>query len=243
MDRREYLKNVYFDTKGKVKTGHYGRLPRGFSTTYQLDNEINMTPIFESTNIEVINDDVLSVTGHFKNNKTLVLNLASEICPGGGVAKGSMAQEEEIFRRTNYCFFLPRSLYPILPTNVIVTTNVTIVKDENYEDLERPFTVSFIAAAAVRKPVLNRGKYNKQDYETMCQTIDNIFRTAYALGYDTLILGALGCGAFKNPPEIVANIFRNYSILYDGCFKNIIFSVMSRNDDNHLIFSSTLGSF
>ena len=37
--------------------------------------------------------------------------------------------------------------------------------------------------------------------------IRRIFEIAAANGNEVLILGAFGCGAFKNPPEIVAKVF------------------------------------
>ena len=37
--------------------------------------------------------------------------------------------------------------------------------------------------------------------------IRRIFEIAVANGNEVLILGAFGCGAFKNPPEIVASVF------------------------------------
>lgn len=243
MSRKEYLKDVFVDTKNKCKNGYYGRFQRGISTIYDLLSNIEIFSRFEFTYVEIINDDVLNVTRQYAtpDNKVLILNLASEICPGGGVAKGSMAQEEELFRRTNYFMYLPRTFYPIPKTNVIVTTNITVLKDGNYQDLSDRFTVSFIAACAVRKPVLTRnGMYCKDDYETMCQTIENIFKTAYLLGYDTLILGALGCGAFGNPPKMVSKIFNRYVRMYDCCFKNIIFAVLSTRDDNFDIFRNII---
>ena len=243
MSRKEFLKNVYVDTKNKCKIGHYGRLPTGESTVYGLEENFQPSPRFESTHVDVINDDVLNVTRYYaiSDNNVLVLNLASEISPGGGVTKGSMAQEEELFRRTNYFMYLPRRFYPIPETNVIVTSNVTVLKDENYQDLSDIFTVSFMAACAVRKPILpNKGTYKKEDYEIMCKTIENIFKTAYLLGYDTLILGALGCGAFGNPPKIVSRIFDRYVKIFNHCFKHIIFAVLSTRDDNFNVFRNNI---
>ena len=39
--------------------------------------------------------------------------------------------------------------------------------------------------------------------------IRRIFEVAVANGNEVLILGAFGCGAFRNPPEIVARVFNN----------------------------------
>lgn len=235
MTSREQLASVYQDTINKSKNRSY---PRSYSTTFRHDPSINMSRKFNKTTVTVVNEDVLLTAERYSNDRTITLNLASDYCPGGGVFKGSMAQEEEIFRRSNYFLCTNRNLYPIIKTNVIYTPNVTIFKDSNYKDLEVPFTSSFIAAAAIRSPILNNGRYNTTDYQTMLMTIDTIFRTSYQLGYDTLILGALGCGAFRNPPNIIISIFNKFLREYNGCFKNVIFSVYSRRDDNFRIFNN-----
>jgi hypothetical protein len=41
-----------------------------------------------------------------------------------------------------------------------------------------------------------------------------------------LVLTALGCGAFANPPEIVAGIFGEVLKQFKGCFKEVIFAII-----------------
>ena len=43
--------------------------------------------------------------------------------------------------------------------------------------------------------------------------IRTIFRIALENGHDSMVLGAFGCGAFRNPPEIVAKVF--YNVMQD----------------------------
>ncbi len=43
--------------------------------------------------------------------------------------------------------------------------------------------------------------------------IKRIFDIAVGKGNEILILGAFGCGAFRNPPEIVAKVF--YKVMQD----------------------------
>lgn len=49
-----------------------------------------------------------------------------------------------------------------------------------------------------------------------------------------LILGAFGCGAFKNPPELVAKAFKTVisENHYDECFRKIVFAIKSSNNDD-----------
>ena len=73
----------------------------------------------------------------------------------------------------------------------------------------------------------------------MATTIDNIFRCAYMYNHDVLVLGALGCGAYNNPPLQVVEMFNSCIQKYWGCFKKIVFAVYSKNkfDQNNEIFS------
>ena len=66
--------------------------------------------------------------------------------------------------------------------------------------------------------------------------IDNIFRVAFLIQKDTLVLGALGCGVYGNRAIDVINIFNQYLVKYNGCFKKIVFAVYSVRDDNFEYF-------
>lgn len=247
MSRRDFLKQIYKDTKDECLKGKYGNLKPEKSTVYsscdprykKFNDEVTY-----NTTIQIVNNDVLCVAEELYNkphnvtgSKILVLNLASDSQPGGGVKNGAMAQEEELFRRTNYFMSLTEEFYPLKKTNVIYTPNVHVVKDNNYKDLEKTFTVSMIAAAAIRRPDLTKiNTYKDADYVIMLKTIENIFQTAYTLGYTTLVLGALGCGAYANPPLEVIKIYNNCLKKYAKYFMNITFAVLSKGTDNFDLF-------
>lgn len=187
--------------------------------------------------IEICNEDTLDMAIRCLDNKLnpLVLNMASDIVPGGGVHKGSTAQEECIFRRSNAFLTHPRNWYPLSFNHCIYSPKVTIVKDSNYRLLKYHYDVSMIAIAALRKPYLMNGKYSPKDYELMYNKIKSIFEIAILNGHDSLVLGALGCGAFYNPPEEVANIFKILIEKYKKYFKYIGFAVLvvKDKDDNN----------
>ncbi len=49
-----------------------------------------------------------------------------------------------------------------------------------------------------------------------------------------VVLSALGCGAYKNPPEHVAEIFKEIISEFDGCFKNVVFAIFEdHNSKRH----------
>ena len=246
-----YLVSVYTDTVSKCKSNYYGNLPKSISIKYTNDDSrfFGMIPVdkFQKTKILVLNADVLYVAELFndeiinnRKNKIMVLNFANNLHAGGGVSRGAMAQEEELFRRSNYFITLTKQFYPIKVNEIIHTSNVTIVKDQNYNDITRKFTVGMIAAAALIDPPTNNNKYtNTNDKIIMDKMIENIFKTSYFLGYHTLILGAFGCGAFNNPKEEIVEIFNKYIAEYNKKFKNIIFAVLDKNNEgNYAYFNS-----
>ena len=70
-----------------------------------------------------------------------------------------------------------------------------------------------------------------------------ILNIAKSENEDVLILGAFGCGAFRNPPEVVAQawaeVVRDY--IYD--FKKIEFAVYCppKNPSNYMVFKEIFG--
>ena len=51
------------------------------------------------------------------------------------------------------------------------------------------------------------GGFTSQGDAIQLNKIRTIYRLALKNGHDSVILGAFGCGAFRNPPEIVAKVF------------------------------------
>jgi uncharacterized protein (TIGR02452 family) len=197
----------------------------------------SFTPPFSSTNVRVVNEDCLISYSELVTSgmKPLLLNMANATTPGGGYRKGDGAQEENIFRRSNYYMSLDfnmdkeqdqyinsrrnvcsstgqisplnvnQSLYPIDDYGAIYTSGITVVRgteDEGYPFLKRPFyDVCAVAIAAYRDPPIKNDKprlITKFAIGTR-KKIETLFAVAYKNGHDTLVLSALGCGAFKNP--------------------------------------------
>jgi uncharacterized protein (TIGR02452 family) len=183
--------------------------------------------------VEVCNMDTLDMALDFCKfkMKPLVLNMASDICPGGGVANGKSAQEECIFRRTNAIFTHPKEFYRLSRMQCVYSPEVTIIKDSKYEMLPQSnhCSVGMLALPALRKPKLlsNNTTYQLPDKEMMNEKIEAIFKVAILNGHDSLVLGALGCGVFCNPPLEVAHLFKDAIKKYGGYFKRIGFAVLT----------------
>ena len=169
--------------------------------------------------------------------------------PGGGVEKGARAQEEHLFRCTSAYRTHRSEWYPLGQTGVIYSPEVRVFMgrraDHAYE-LQRvkPYTVSMLAVSAPRKPRLrDRVEYRyEDDLDQMRLKIDSIFSIARKHGHRTLVLGALGCGAYGNPAQQVAQLFSDAIQTHGAHFDTIAFAVLpgGKHADNYEIFKSVL---
>jgi uncharacterized protein (TIGR02452 family) len=210
------------------------------------DMQINSTHIkYENTEICVLNKDCISCAIIFKqkNMNPVVLNLADDKFPGGHVQMGSGAQEESLFRRTNYFQTLNHEthFYPIIKDQLVYSPNVRIIKDNDnkqiiYNEKNKSIELSFIACPGIQNPeCTDNHKLKDSDVLILEQKIRNILNVSYKHGHDIVILGALGCGAWRCPPYHVATIFKKITLEYNKLFKAIIFAVLEVDDDKYIV--------
>jgi len=238
-DKYGPMKAIYTDTK---RYFHMQKITPAKSILYGVDL-IELGKLEPNENVPKItieNADTFDMAIEFcaEGLNPLVLNMASNFKPGGGVASGKTAQEECLFRRSNAFMTHPHKWYPLGMNDVIYSPEVHIIKDSKYEMLTKSArcTVGMIAVAALRNPTLSNGSattggvYNPRGYSTMVMKIESIFKTAIYHGHDSLVLGALGCGVFKNPPKQVAEIFKQMVDKYGWYFKKIGFAILVVRD-------------
>ena len=228
--KSNFLIDVWYDTKKYFEINRIWIPP---SIKYNINdlNEINIANNYQNTIVEIVNTDSFNLGINYVDEglRPLILNMASDFRPGGGVDKGKIAQEEELFRRSNAHLTHPKSWYPLDTNEIIYSPEITIIKDttnRKYEYLKNKEIVSMIACAAIRNPRLVEGKYNKNDYDLIYSKIEAIFKIAIEQNHDSIVLGAFGCGAFHNPPEEVASIFNIIINKYRTNFKKIGFAVL-----------------
>lgn len=205
---------------------------------------------YATTHIHVYNKDTI-VAGHDLQEKgynPLLLNFADDHYAGGAVETGSGAQEEALFRRTNYCATLEQDkFYPILHNEAVYSPRVSVFRDteENkYRLLRTSFKVSFIAVPGLYLPRVTKEKrLSKEDETILKNKIRLILQVAYKRGHDSLVLGALGCGAWRNPPRHVAEIFKSVLDEYIGAFQEVVFACFDTTPEpnNYTIFQEVLG--
>lgn len=220
-------------------------IPRPFYYTFEsLDaDDREITPILgngEKMKVVVENIDTFDFTQRFISegsnpSEIMILNMASKHMPGGGVRNGAAAQEEELFRRSNYFLHLPIDLYELETGDFIYSRNLIVIKDTDYNMLPSRFNCNALCVAALKNPQLNDdGTYrDPRHYNIMYNKIHGIFKIAYRNGQKHLVLGSIGCGAYGNDAKIVASIFRDVIKKFDGCFKTVAFAVLcGRNTYN-----------
>lgn len=198
-------------------------------------------------------------------SRPAVLNLASDTSPGGGWLNGSMAQEEALCYRSSLSLSLHKKYYPWDALHGVYTRDVVIVRSSvgNGHKLVAPDApanelpvVSVLSVAAIRRPdlsdgqVLSSGEKRKVfakngDRELTKSKMVLVLRMAASRGHDRLVMGALGCGAFKNPVEEVAECWKEVFEQQEfkgGWWKEVCFAVLdSRNEGNFEVFEKTLG--
>lgn len=210
------------------------------------------------TSIEVVNETTLAGIGRLLTDgpgPVAALNFASAKNPGGGFLNGSQAQEESLARSSAlYASLLRawefyeqhRSLPSLLYSDaMILSPGCPVFRDDNGTLLAEPQTVSFITSAA---PNAGAAANTRPDE---LPAIPDIFRrrseyvlaVAAAHGYRQLVLGAWGCGVFRNDPAVVANAFAEHLRgIWAGRFERVVFSVLdtSASQDTFKTFQSAL---
>jgi uncharacterized protein (TIGR02452 family) len=200
-----------------------------------------------------------STTGQLEKGKRVaVLNLASDKNPGGGWLHGAAAQEECLFFRSSLSLSLRLEDYPWQsPLFGTYSPDVVIIRaamaDGHALLARQPGelpVMSVISIAGLRSPPLGRdgeGGLVFRDEGDRKITKDKMrlcLRIAGREGHGRLVLGALGCGAFANPPGDVARCW--LEVLKEdefrgGWFDEVRFAVFdSRGEGNFEVFRRTL---
>ncbi len=204
------------------------------------------------TAVEVVNETTLAGIARVLadgQGPIAALNFASAKNPGGGFLNGSQAQEESLARSSALhasllrasTFYERHRVSPSLLYSdaMVLSPNCPVFRDDDGNLLERPQLVSFITS-----PAPNAGAAAKNRPEEV-PLIPEVFRrrSEYVLalaasqGYKHLVLGAWGCGVFRNDPAIVAAAFLRHLQhgAWSGRFERIVFSVFDNSPSKETI--------
>ncbi|NRD47386.1 TIGR02452 family protein [Corallococcus exiguus] len=218
------------------RPGDFARLPRSEPRAGSPAPRIEVTP--EKTGaaarrcVEV--DGVADV---------VALNFASAKNPGGGFLGGAKAQEEDLARCSALypCLLTQREYYdanraqssPLYTDHVIYSPQVPFFRDEGLTLLERPFSVSLITAPAPNAGSAERNAPHllPRMGEALHARALKVLQVAAHHGHRTLVLGAWGCGAFRNNPHDAADAFARALDAFPGVFERVVFAVWERGGD------------
>ncbi|MCA9639845.1 MAG: TIGR02452 family protein [Myxococcales bacterium] len=187
-------------------------------------------------------------------SRVALLNFASARNPGGGFINGAKAQEEDVTRCSalHPCLTSPsveayykvnRALDSMLYTDhIIYSPAVPFFRSRSTDLIDEPFFAGVITA-----PAPNAGEALKRDTgclpaveETLRRRAAKVLMVAADQRHRVLVLGAWGCGVFRNQPSMVADAFGQHlgSARFAGCFERVLFAVYDRSKDR-----GTLGAF
>ncbi|MER7925650.1 TIGR02452 family protein [Streptomyces sp. NPDC096057] len=194
------------------------------------------------TRVEVTGESSLE-TARRLTGPVAVLNFASARNPGGGFLNGAQAQEEALCRASALytCLLEARGFYdhhrahrdPFYTDRVVHAPAVPVFRDDQGRLLDEPYTAGFLTAAAPNAGVVLRTAPERAAGlpRALAVRAERVLETAVLHGYRRLVLGAWGCGVFRNDPAQVAGAF--HTLLGPGgrfaaAFEQVVFGVLDR---------------
>ena len=200
-------------------------------------------PRFAETQVQVSNETTLTGGARLvaEGLRPLALNFANGIRPGGGFHTGAKAQEEALCRSSALFATLEGdAMYeahkqrpqPDSTDWAILSPSVPVFRSDDGSALDQPWLLSFISSAA---PVATHiGK--AESARLMDKRIRRILSIARAYGYESLVLGAWGCGAFGNDGKATAISFRTaLESEFAGAFAKVLFAITDWSPDRAFI--------
>jgi uncharacterized protein (TIGR02452 family) len=215
----------------------------------KLFNEEDVTDVLEvepkfETRFVVNNHTTLKALYALSSDekeRACVLNFASAKNPGGGFKKGSTAQEETLARSSSLYNSLIKFEKPFYKYNkshpgvyshrIIFSPKITFFKSDSGKGVAET-VVSVITAPAVNAGV---AKVSKQQVALLMEErMRRILEISKREKKEVLILGAFGCGVFKNEPAFVAQTFRKLlDTQYRGVFDLVVFACYGPKENLH----------
>ena len=258
---RQRLVSVFKDTMEQIQQSQDCQEAISYSLSQQQfishEQPIDLPEMKYDTPAEIRVSRLRSfeAAAQYQGQHVAVLNFASATSPGGGVEKGASAQEEALCRVSTLfpclkdktmweSFYAPhrKTGDALHNDDVIYTPRVLVIKDDDLNLLPTPFYVDVITCAAPNLRDKPSNSYNPgdkikasiSDEDLLAlheQRAKKILAAAVKNGAEVLILGAFGCGAFKNDPHIVAQAYKNMLPSFCHYFRIIEFAVYCRAKD------------
>ena len=176
-----------------------------------------------------------------KEGRTAILNFADAVTAGGLVLAGGTTQEENICRCSNLyeslirdeCmekYYIPnrenaKTTNHLYTNNVIYSRDVVIFRDDETYKFIEPKHVDVITCPAPYAIIPD-----DMAYSLYLTRIEQIVLSAKVNDARKLVLGAWGCGAFLQKPELVSKAFAVVLNEYGDLFDEIVFAIRPTPD-------------
>ncbi|MBW8487589.1 TIGR02452 family protein [Actinomadura sp. PM05-2] len=200
-----------------------------------------------ATSFEVTAEGTMQAAGRLHREgagSIAALNFASARNPGGGYIRGAKAQEEDLCRSALLysCLLKAPDYYEthrassdlLYSHRVIWSPDVPVVRNEGGRLLDEFRLVSFLTS-----PAPNAGEALRRDrvlgdriVQVLHERAERVLAVAAHQRVRTLILGAWGCGVFRNDPRQVADAFHAHLVgpgAFTGAFERVVFAVWDRS--------------
>ncbi|MGC5381560.1 TIGR02452 family protein [Micromonospora sp. DT68] len=185
--------------------------------------------------VEVTYESTLQAA-HRVGSDAACLVFASAKNPGGGFLGGAKAQEESVARASALypCLLAAPDFYAFhrgqrdlrYSDRVIYSPDVPVFRDDKGNLLDQPYTTSFLTAAAPNLGAIirNQPEHTTDVPAVLARRARRVLEVAAAHGRRTVVLGAWGCGVFRNDPATVADAFAEALQVVDR-FDHVVFAI------------------
>lgn len=120
---------------------------------------------------------------------------------------------------------------------MIYSPGVPVFRDDDGALLDEPYTCAFVTAPAVNAGVVLKREPARvaEIAREMRARVDRVLAICAAHAHTDLVLGAWGCGVFRNDPDVVAECFRaSFEGPFVGAFERVVFAVLDGAEKKNL---------
>ncbi|NML04983.1 TIGR02452 family protein [Sphingomonas sp. G-3-2-10] len=176
-----------------------------------------------------------------------VLNFASAKNPGGGFLSGSQAQEESL-ARASALYASQNAKFEFYDHNragssclysdwMIYSPGVPVFRRDDGRLLDQPYFVSFLTSPAVNAGAVAQNEPQRVGEVALVnrERARKLLWLANRKRHEVLVLGAWGCGVFRNDPARVSALFHDLLTgEFAGCFEHVVMAVYDITPDRHV---------
>jgi uncharacterized protein (TIGR02452 family) len=186
-----------------------------------------------------------------------VLNFASAKNPGGGFLNGSQAQEESL-ARASALYASQNARFEFYDHNragssclysdwMIYSPGVPVFRQDDGGLLDQPYFVSFLTSPAVNAGAVAQNEPQRvgEIASVNRERARKLLWLANRKRHEVLVLGAWGCGVFRNDPAQVSALFHDLLTgEFAGCFERVVMAVYDTTPDRrvHAAFACDFAS-